>query len=231
MAFSRMAFSPEDGLNNTQHYPTTPVSEADARAQVQSVSDQLKAYLNNTLVAQMESTQAGQSGAERMGSAAIANVAGVTVRAQVADVKRQVDEASLGSVSDGAIGTAKLANGAVTKPKLHPDALDWTLVADSGVLGGSGSFTIPAQTGKSEILVQLRNDTGTVVNGMFVAPLDANGMMIPACQRVVSYNPADFTVDYRSITMASATTVAYGMSRAQSVDGATNLQRAYVFAR
>lgn len=231
MAFSRMAFSPEDGLNNTVHYPTTPVSEEDALAQVQSVSDQLKAYINNTLIAQMESTQTGQSGAERIGSAAIANVAGVTVRAQMEDVKRQIDEASMGSVSDGAIGTAKLAAGAVTKPKLHPDALDWTLVADSGVLGGSGSFTIPAQTGKSEMLVQLRNDTGTVVNAVLVAPLDANGMMIPEGQRVTCFNPVDFSVDYRSITMASATTVAYGISRSESVDGATNLKRVYVFTR
>ncbi len=231
MAFSRMVFSPEDGLNNTQYYPTTPVSEEDARAQVQSVSDQLKAYLNNTLIAQIENAQAGQSGAERIGSAAIANVAGVTVREQIADVKRQIDEASMGSVSDGTIDTAKLAAGAVTKSKLHPDALDWTLVADSGALGGSGSFAIPAQTGKSEMLIQLRNDTGTVVNAMFVTPLDANGMMIPAGQRVICFNPADYSVDYRNITMASATTVAYGMSRAESVDGATNLKRAYVFTR
>jgi hypothetical protein len=231
MAFSRMAFSPADGLNNTAYYPTTPVSEADARAQVQSVSDQLKAYINNTLLAEMERTLAGQSGAERIGSAAIANVSGQTVRAQIADVKRQMDEASMGSVSDGMISTAKLAGGAVTKPKMHPDALDWTLVADSGVLSASGSFTIAAQTGKSEMLVQLRNDTGTVVSGMFVAPLDANGMIVPACQRVISFNPADFSVDYRTITMASATTVVYGLSRAHSVDGVTNLQRVYLFVR
>ncbi len=231
MGFTRMAFSPEDGLNNTVHYPTTPVSEADARAQVQSVSDQLKAYLNNTLLAQMESTLLGQSGAERIGSAAVANVLGETVRTQIADVKRQIDDASMGSVSDGTIVTAKLADAAVTKTKLHPDAMDWTLVADSGVLNASGSFTMTAQTGKSEMLVQLCNDTGTVVSGMFVAPLDANGVMIPACQRVVSFNPADFSVDYRSITMASATTIVYGLSRAYSVDGVTNLQRAYVFVR
>jgi len=231
MAFSRMTFSPEDGLNNKEYYPTTPVSEEDARAQVQSVSDQLKAYLNNTLLSEIESTQAGQSGAERIGSAAMANVTGETVRAQIADVKRQIDEVSAGSVSDGAITTAKLANGAVTKPKLHPDALDWTLVADSGLLSSSGSFAIASQAGKSEMLVQLRNETGTVVCGMFTAPLDAGGVMTPSGQRVMSFDPADFSVDYRTITMASATTVVYGISHAQSVNGATNLQRAYVFVR
>jgi len=231
MAFSRMAFSPEDGLNNTQYYPTTPVSEADARAQVQSVSDQIKAYLNNTLLAEMESTQTGQSGAGKIGSAAIANVSGETVRAQLNDIKRQIDEMSAGSVADGTITAAKLADGAVTKPKLHPGAFNWTLAADSGLLSESGSFTIAAQTGKSEMMVQLRNDTGTVVSGMFVAPLDASGMMVPACQRVMSFNPADYSVDYRSITMASATTIVYGLSRAHSVDGVTNLQRVYVFVR
>jgi len=231
MGFSRMAFSPENGLNDKQHYPTTPVSEADARAQVQSISDQLKAFLNNTLLAEMESTQAGQSGAEKIGSAGIANVAGETVRAQIADLKRQIDEMSAGSVSDGAISTVKLANGAVSKQKLHPDALDWTLVADGVALGESGSFAIPAQTGKSEMLVQLRNDTGTMMCGMITAPLDANGMMVPPSQRVISYNPADFTVDFRTLTMASATSVVYGMSRAESVNGTTHLQKAYVFAR
>ncbi len=31
MAFSKMAFDPSDGLKDTNHYPTTPESEAQAR--------------------------------------------------------------------------------------------------------------------------------------------------------------------------------------------------------
>lgn len=231
MAFSRMAFNPEGGLNDTEYYETTPASEANARAQVQSVSDQLKAYLNDTLLSELENAQAGQSGAEKIGSAEIEYVSGETVRAQIADVKRQIDDVSAGSVTDGAVTTAKLAGGAVTKPKLHSSALNWTQVLDSGVLSTSGGLIIASQTGKSEMMIQLRNEENTMTSGFIIAPLNESGMLIPTAVRVMGCNPYDCSVDYRTFTMTSATQIVYGLSRAESVNGVTNLKRAFVFVR
>lgn len=45
-----MAFSPTDGLRNTSSYPTTPVNETAAREQFQGRLDELRDYLNNTLI-------------------------------------------------------------------------------------------------------------------------------------------------------------------------------------
>ncbi len=133
MAFSKMAFDPSDGLKDTNHYPTTPESEAQARAQVQSVSDQLRDYLNNTLTAQLENAETGQSGAESIGSAAIENVSGQTVRAQITDIKAQIDAVVAGSVTDGSITEAKLASDAVTQPKIAAGAVSEEKLAVSAV--------------------------------------------------------------------------------------------------
>ena len=231
MAFTRMVFTPENGLNNKEHYNTTPVSEEEARAQIQSVSDQLKTYLNDTFLDEMEDYKIGQSGAEKIGSAMIVNVAGETVHAQIADVKRQLDDVSIGSLADGTVATSKLADGAVTKPKLACGVLGWTLVADSGRLSISGSFEIAPQTGKSEMMIQLRDDDGTMINGYAIIPLDQTGLMMPLSVKIQGCDPHDFSVDYRIITMSYVSLITYGLSRAECINGVTNLKRALVFVR
>lgn len=50
-----------------------------------------KAYTNNTLLAELEKTTAGSSGAENIGSATISGVTGTTVRSQISNVKTQLD--------------------------------------------------------------------------------------------------------------------------------------------
>ena len=240
MAFTRMAFDPAGGLKDAGSYPTTPESEAQARAQVQRVSDQLRDYINDSLIEQLESAQHEQSGAEMIGSAPIEYVTGETVRAQIVDIKRQIDDVSVGSVTDGAITQDKLADGAVTaskigagavsKAKLGADALGWTLVADSGLLGSSGSIPIASQAGKSEMMIQLRNSDGTMVYGTAIAPLSADGRPMPIMLNIFSYDPTDFKCDYRTLTVGSAG-INYSVSRAEVVNGVSNLRRMYVFAR
>ena len=231
MVFSRMAFSPEDGLNNKEQYNTTPASEEEARAQVQSVSDQLKTYINTTLLTEMENHAVGESGAEKIGSAAIAYVAGETVHTQIADVKRQIDDVAVGSLADGIVVTAKLADGAVTKSKMAGHALDWTFVIDSGILDFTGGFEMAAQIGRSEMMIQVRSEDGEILNGVVVVPLDENGLIMPSSVKVMGCNPHDFSVDYRIFTMLSASLMVYGLSISESMNGATSLKRAYVFVR
>lgn len=105
--FTKMEFDPVGGLNNSA-YQTTPVSEAEARANVQDVSDQLKNRLNG-LINELENAETTTSGAERIGSAAIENVTGITVREQILDLKTQIDGVSAGQVTPGSITDEKLA--------------------------------------------------------------------------------------------------------------------------
>lgn len=240
MAFTRMAFDPAGGLKDAGSYPTTPESEAQARAQVQRVSDQLRDFINDTLIEQLESAQQGQSGAEMIGSAPIVYVTGETVRAQIADIKRQIDDVSAGSVTDGAISQDKLADGAVTgskigtgavsKSKLAAGALGWTLVADSGQLGSSGSIPIASQAGKSEMMIQLRSADGMMVYATAIAPLSTDGRTMPIMLNFTSYDPTDFKCDHRTLTVGT-TAISYSVSRAEVLNGATNMRRVYVFTR
>lgn len=231
MSFPRMSFNPADGLNDKTHYPATPVSEEQARAQVQGISDQIRTFLNDLLLPGLENTQAGASGAEHIGSAPIGNVLGETVRAQLVDLKSQIDDIVDGFVSDGAIRTEKLADGAVTKAKMHPKAMGWTLVAQAGPLGDTGAFTIPSQAGRNEMMFQFRNADNTALSSTVIVPLDDNGVAVPAVFRVCTYCHADFSMDYRMMTMISPTNVMYGVARGESVCGTTDLKRIFIFVR
>lgn len=231
MGFLKMGFIPKDGLKDKEYYRTTPASEDEARAQIQDVSDQLKNYINNTLLAELEETQIGQSGSEKIGSAAIAYVAGETVHAQIADVKRQIDDISIGSLADGTVKSEKLANGAVSKLKMDRSALSWTLAADSGVLNASGAIEITVQRDKSEMMIQLRNEDGTIVNGYSIVPLDESGLMMPRSVKVLGCDPVDLSVDDRTFTMPIESRLIYGLSNAESINGVTGLKRAFIFVR
>lgn len=132
MALAKMTFCPPDGLSDNEHYPTTPESEEQARAQIQSVSNQLRDYINDTLLYALENKTAGQSGAELIGSAVIDSVTGETVHAQIADIKAQIDSIVAGTVADGTITEQKLASGAVTQSKITTGAVD-----TDQILGGA----------------------------------------------------------------------------------------------
>ena len=133
MAFTKMAFNPAEGLRDSAKYPSTPESEDEARAQIQGRLDEIRDYLNGILTAQLQNAETGTSGAERIGSAAIQNVTGTTVRAQIADLKGQIDDFVEGSVSDGMISEPKLADGAVTENKLAADAVSTPKIQDGAV--------------------------------------------------------------------------------------------------
>jgi hypothetical protein len=121
MAFTTPEYDYE--LTDTDHFATNPASETAARTQFQDMFDDILGLLGD-LITELEDTTLGQSGAENIGAAAISGVTGTTIRAQIADLKAQIDAVSAGSVSDGSITTAKLATDAVTGAKIADEAID-----------------------------------------------------------------------------------------------------------
>lgn len=310
MAFDRMAFNPPAGLRDAVQYPTSPESEAQARQQVQSVSDQLRDYINLTFLPQLESAAAGVCGAQKIGSEEIQGVDGTDVLSQIVSLKGQIDDVSAGSVSDGsitasklaenavtqqkiadgavggakisdnavtqqkiqdgavstdkiaaqavtgsriapaaiaaahiedgavqntkilagAVSSTKIADGAVTKAKLSQNALAWALVLDEALNTGSGSITMASQAGKSEMMIQIRSADGLVVYGTSIASLNSEGRTVPYMHVISTYSPADYSVDYRMVTVGAAQ-ISYTSSRAETLGGTTNLKRICVFTR
>ena len=132
MAFRARAFNPTTGLLDTITYVTTPADETAARQQFQTVIGQVKTMVDN-LVSDLSGTDSGTSGAEYVGSALVSGVTGTTVRAQIADLKTQIDNIVAGSVSDGSITTAKLAADAVTGAQIADDAVDSEHYVDGSI--------------------------------------------------------------------------------------------------
>lgn len=150
--FIKLAYSPEDGLKDQARFRTNPSSEEEARAQFQDMFDQVTSYINGTLLPQLSSANTGLSGAERIGSAAIANlssggVSPVTVRDQIALLKTQLDKLASGHVSvsdviesldgekiiDGTIGTEKLVDGAITASKFADGVINAAILTDGSI--------------------------------------------------------------------------------------------------
>lgn len=66
-----MAFTPATGLNDATYSKETPDSEASIRSQIQGVSDQLKDFINNTLIPSLENIITNGNGASIIGTEAI----------------------------------------------------------------------------------------------------------------------------------------------------------------
>ncbi len=123
MAFTQMEFDPADGLANETSYPATPESEAEARAQIQTPLNQLREALNG-LMAELENAVTESSGAENIGSAAIAGVSGLTLYDQLADLKTQIDAVVSGGLTDNIIENNHLSDDCVTGAEIANDSID-----------------------------------------------------------------------------------------------------------
>ncbi len=131
--FSKMEFSPADGLKNKDAFITTPVSEDDARKQVQDVVDQIKDYINNDLIGELENAETNNSGAGKIGSQPIENVSGTTVFDQIFDLKSQLDTAVADGFTTGSVSTVAIANAAVTHDKIADNAVGESQIIDGSV--------------------------------------------------------------------------------------------------
>jgi hypothetical protein len=135
MAFTQMAFNPTNGLLNKNEFPTQPADETAARTQIQTPLNQLRDYINNTLIPALGSTEADGSGADNIGSGVIEGVAGTTVQAKLAALKALIDAISVSAsgLTDGVVVTQYLANLAVTAAKLAADAVETIKIKDAAV--------------------------------------------------------------------------------------------------
>jgi hypothetical protein len=103
--------------------PNTLFSSAQLKAAFDSQAEQLQAGLNG-LIDDLLSALDGDSGADNIGSATILGVSGNTVRAQLIDLKAQIQAIIGNSVPAGSITTAMIQNGAITSDKLSPEVVD-----------------------------------------------------------------------------------------------------------
>lgn len=123
MAFEQKAYNPANGLKNQGRFPTVPASEDDARKQIQDMFDQILMYLNG-LIAALNNSDAGVSGAAGIGSTPINGVNGSTVRDQLESIQANVISASTAAILDGSITNQKLANKTVTGDKIADGAIN-----------------------------------------------------------------------------------------------------------
>lgn len=109
-----MAFTKNtDDLNIIQALADLPndtdgLTPAQLKAKFDEAVNLLKTYLNDTLIAELESTTDGSSGADRIGATALNAFSGETVQAILEYLKTQVDGVVLGEIPDNSLTNAKL---------------------------------------------------------------------------------------------------------------------------
>lgn len=162
--FTQMNFVPPTGLNDTTAYPTKPSSEANIRAAIQGISDQLKNYIDNVLLAElMASDTSGSSGSDKVGSAAITGVDGLNIRAQIQSLKTQLTSANAANLTNGVVQTIHLADNAVTAPKIATGAVTVDKILNGSINSDKLSATLKPTTANIDYYVNA--DTGNDSTG------------------------------------------------------------------
>ncbi len=120
MAFNEFKFEPEEGFLDSSFYENSP---SDSRAILQRQHNQTRDYIND-VVDKIKSTREGESGSEHIGSPKIDGLDGENVFSQIKDMKRQLEYASAGNLSDSSIKEAMLSKACVTGEKIASEAID-----------------------------------------------------------------------------------------------------------
>lgn len=115
MAYTAMAFTPATGLKDVTYSPTNAVSEVTRRAEFQDLFDQLKAYLNGTVLTALDSSIIGLIGA---GGASIVNNLNGTYTITVT----------------GTGGDMLMANYAAGTGKANPNTTDHAIFSDNAAM-------------------------------------------------------------------------------------------------
>ncbi len=227
--FTKMAFTPEKGLNDRDAYPATPLSESEARNSIQGISDQIKNYINNILIAQLHSSITSASGSERIGSAEIQNLAGNTVWSQIASLAATIFNVTNGLAVPGnnTVSTDKIQDDAVTDIKIAANAVTTTKIIDGAITSdkiASGSITsdkIAADAVDGNSLTNLSITGDKIADNQINENKILSGAVIStkiAANAVTSDKIANEAVNTEklgqvsSITMATGDTISYNNS-------------------
>lgn len=146
LKFTQMQFTPQTGLNDKVVYPATPKNEGEARSAIQGISDQIRDYINETLLKELQNADTGKSGAEMIGSSAIQDLRNgdiypITVRDQLELMADKLKQALTGSINitniieNGDITGLMIANDTITTDKIADGAITATKIA-GGVIDG-----------------------------------------------------------------------------------------------
>lgn len=126
---------------NPSDFPTYEEEEAQVRADMQCLFDELAAGIN-TLIGQLKKTTEA-SGASGIGISAITALPGYTnVQDALAGLATALDEAVIqGIVPDNSITTAKLVDANITTPKIADEAVTKAKIADGAVDNSKCDFS------------------------------------------------------------------------------------------
>lgn len=110
MAFTKPVFLPEDGWMNAERFPTRPYSEADTREMLNALHGQLRKYIEETLIPELETEGAASIGCPALPGEA--ETAGKSVWELLGILAGRISQAAGGIVPDGTVTDAKLSGGA-----------------------------------------------------------------------------------------------------------------------
>lgn len=118
------------------------LSAADLKAKFDEAANAIKDYINAVLLAQLQAETSGQAGANRIGISGIVGLTGTNnVQDALAAIYAAAQEAQAGTILDGSISTAKLADLAVTAAKLAADAVTGPKIATGAVDNSKCDFS------------------------------------------------------------------------------------------
>ena len=126
---------------NPSDFPTYEEEEAQVRADMQCLFDELAAGIN-TLIDQLKKTTAA-SGASGIGISAITALPGYNnVQDALAGLATALDEAVIsGIVPDNSITTAKLQDALITTPKIADEAVTKAKIAEESIDNSKCDFS------------------------------------------------------------------------------------------
>lgn len=127
MAFTKLTSE----SNVIQSLPTKPtIPAAELKEKFDHFGDEIHDFLNDTLIPELESSTGGAS----IGVSA-AGITATKLNAALEELKAAVDQATIGTLPNGSVTTAKLQDGAVSSAKLGAASVTTEKIADGAVTG------------------------------------------------------------------------------------------------
>jgi len=166
MAFTRPEFTPGGGWMDAETFPTRPYSEEDTRRMLNLLHGQLREYISEILLAELE-----REGAAHIGSPALTDLDGTggkSVWELLCYLAQNLTDFAAGTIPDGTVTDAKLS-GNPEALKMRANAHMSSLLIHPLSISTAGSDTAyTAETGRSvtalsrgmELVVLFHTDCG-----------------------------------------------------------------------